>query len=200
MIHPDLFSSDQISSMAIFIPAFEAGFSPVFLNTLPAILLAGAGTSMAVSKAVNLIIFLGLLYFLLRKPAREFFTTRLAEVRATLQQAAKEKEGATAKMAELDARLSRLDTELGDIKSQAHGEAAAERERLQAEAQRDAEKIRVTSKREIESAKQIAMSELREFAATKAVDLAEQMIRRELKPEDDARLVQRMGQEMSKAS
>ncbi|MDQ3010234.1 MAG: ATP synthase F0 subunit B [Acidobacteriota bacterium] len=170
------------------------------MNTLPAILLAGAGTSMAVSKAVNLIIFLGLLYFLLRKPAREFFTTRLAEVRATLQQAAKEKEGATAKMAELDARLSRLDTELADIKSQAHREAAAERERLQAEAQRDAEKIRVTSKREIESAKQIAMSELREFAATKAVDLAEQMIRRELKPEDDARLVQRMGEEMSKAS
>jgi F0F1-type ATP synthase membrane subunit b/b' len=71
---------------------------------------------------------------------------------------------------------------------------------LQAEAQRDAEKIRVTSKREIESAKQIAMSELREFAATKAVDLAEQMIRRELKPEDDAKLVARMGEEMSKVS
>ncbi len=155
---------------------------------------------MAVSKAVNLVIFLGLLYFLLRKPAREFFTTRLAEVRATLQQAAKEKDAATAKMAELDGRLSRLDTELAEIKSQAQREAAAERERLQVEAQRDAEKIRVTSQREIESAKQIAMSELREFAATKAVDLAEQMIRRELKPEDDARLLQRMGEEMSKVS
>jgi F0F1-type ATP synthase membrane subunit b/b' len=117
-----------------------------------------------------------------------------------LQQAAKEKDAASAKMAELDARLSRLDTELADIKSQAQREAAAERERLQAEAQRDAEKIRVTSKREIESAKQIAMSELREFAATKAVDLAEQMIRRELKPEDDAKLVARMGEEMSKVS
>jgi F0F1-type ATP synthase membrane subunit b/b' len=44
------------------------------------------------------------------------------------------------------------------------------------------------------------MSELREFAATKSVDLAEQMIRRELKPEDDARLVARMGEEMSKVS
>ena len=192
MIHPDLFSSNQISSIALLIPAFS--------TSLPAVFLSGAGTSMVVSKAVNLVIFLGLLYFLLRKPAREFFTTRLAEVRATLQQAAKEKEAATAKMAELDARLSRLDTELADIKSQAQREAAAERERLQAEAQRDAEKIRVTSQREIESAKQIAMSELREFAATKAVDLAEQMIRRELKPEDDARLLQRMGEEMSKVS
>lgn len=192
MINLNLFSPDQLGSFALFIPAF--------FNTVPVVLLFVEGNLMAVSKAVNLIIFLGLLYFLLRKPAREFFTTRLAEVRATLQQAAKEKEAASAKMAELDARLSRLDTELADIKSQAQREAAAERERLQAEAQRDAEKIRVTAKREIESTKQIAMSELREFAATKAVDLAEQMIRRELKPEDDARLVARMGEEMSKVS
>lgn len=196
MIHPDLFSSNQISSIALLIP----GVLPGPLNVLPAIFLAGAGTSMVVSKAVNLVIFLGLLYFLLRKPAREFFATRLAEVRATLQQAAKEKEAATAKMAELDARLSRLDAELAEIKSQAQREAVAERERLQTEAQRDAEKIRATSHREIESAKQIAMSDLREFAATKAVDLAEQMIRRELKPEDDARLLARMGEEMSKVS
>lgn len=196
MIHPDLFSSNQISSIALLIP----GFLPDSISVLPGIFLAGAGTSMVVSKAVNLVIFLGLLYFLLRKPAREFFATRLAEVRATLQQAAKEKEAATAKMAELDARLSRLDAELAEIKSQAQREAVAERERLQAEAQRDAEKIRATSHREIESAKQIAMSDLREFAATKAVDLAEQMIRRELKPEDDARLLARMGEEMSKVS
>lgn len=196
MIHPDLFSSNQISSIALLIP----GVLPGPLNVLPAIFLASAGTSMVVSKAVNLVIFLGLLYFLLRKPAREFFATRLAEVRATLQQAAKEKEAATAKMAELDARLSRLDAELAEIKSQAQREAVAERERLQAEAQRDADKIRATSHREIESAKQIAMSDLREFAATKAVDLAEQMICRELKPEDDARLLARMGEEMSKVS
>lgn len=172
----------------------------VFSGDFLALLFAGEGSSLMVAKAVNLIIFLGLLYFLVRKPAREFFATRLAAVRATLQQAAKEKEAATAKMSELDARLNRVGDELAGIKSQAEREAVAERERLQAEAQRDAEKIRATALREIESAKQIAMSELREFAATKAVDLAEQMIRRELKPEDDARLVARMGEEMSKVS
>jgi len=192
MIHPDLFSPEQLGSLALFIPAFSDGPPALWL-------FAGAETLM-ISKAVNLIIFLGLLYFLLRKPARQFFTTRLAEVRATLQQAAKEKEAATAKMAELDARLGRLDAELADIKSQAQREAAAESERLRAEAERDAEKIRAMAQREIESAKQIALSELREFAATQAVDLAEQMIRRELKPEDDARLVARMGEEMSKVS
>jgi F0F1-type ATP synthase membrane subunit b/b' len=190
MIHPALFSAINLDSLALFTPAFSGGF--------PVLWLFAESETLMISKAVNLIIFLGLLYFLVRKPARRFFTTRLAEVRATLQQAAKEKEAAAAKMADLDARLGRLDTELAEIKSQSQREAEAERERLQAEAERDAEKIRATAKREIESAKQIAMSELREFAATQAVDLAEQMIRRDLKPEDDARLVARMGEEMSK--
>lgn len=190
-------NSNQFFSFAFFIPALlsglgDSGFHPV--------LLSGGASLMAISKAVNLALFLGFMYWALRKPAREFFAARLAEVRATLQKAAKEKEAATAKMAELDARLSRLDSELAEIKTQAQREATAEAERLKTEAQRDAEKIRATAQREIEAAKQIAMSDLREFAATKAVDLAEQIIRRELKPEDDAKLVQRMSEEMSKVS
>lgn len=168
-------------------------------SLVPALFVVSAGMA-ALSKLVNLTIFLGILIWLLRKPAKEFFATRLAQVRATLQQAAKEKELASAKMAELDVRLNRLDSEIAEIKAQAQREAQAERERLETEARRDIEKLRQSSQREIESAKQIAMSELREFAATKAVDLAEQMIRKELKPEDDAKLLQRMGEEMSKIS
>ncbi|MFN0109291.1 MAG: hypothetical protein ACKVZH_10600 [Blastocatellia bacterium] len=168
----------------------------LFSFAFPALLLAGAGMA-ALSKLVNLTIFLTILIWLVKKPAKEFFANRLAEVRATLQQAAKEKELASAKMAELDTRLNRLDSEVADIKTQAQREAIAERERLETESKRDIEKIRQGAQREIESAKQIAMSDLREFAATKAVDLAEQMIRKELKPEDDAKLLQRMGEEMS---
>lgn len=178
-------------SLALFVPAFS--------EALPILLSGGAGMA-AISKLFNLTIFLAFLIWVLRKPAKEFFSTRLAEVRATLQQAAKEKDAASAKMADLDARLSRLDSEIAEIKSQAQREAAAERERLENEAKRDLEKIRQSSQREIESAKQIAMTELREFAATKSVDLAEQLIRKELKPEDDAKLLARMGEEMSKVS
>lgn len=187
-----MIQTNQFCSLALFVPAL--------IDQLPLPLLAEGGIHPAVAKLVNLIIFLGLLYYLLRKPAREFFANRLAEVRATLQQAAREREAATAKMAELDARLNRLDVELTEIKSQAEREAAAERERLKTEAGRDAEKIRSMAQREIEAARQIAISDLREFAATKAVDLAEQIIRQELKPEDDARLLARMGEEMSKIS
>jgi F-type H+-transporting ATPase subunit b len=148
-------------------------------------------------KLINLLIFLGVLYLLLRRPAREFFARRLANVRQLLERAAKEKASASQKMAELDARLNRLDAEVATIREQSNREAAAERERMKTETERDLEKLRITTNREIESAKQIALSDLREFAATKSVELAEQIIRRELTPDDDARLLRQVSEELS---
>ena len=152
-----------------------------------------------VPKLVNLIIFLGLLYLLLRKPTREFFQRRLVEIRASLERAAKEKAAAEAKLAEINARLDRLDAELGEIRAQAEREAKAERERLEAAAREDAEKLRAMAQREIEAAKKGALVELKQFAAEKSVELAEQVIRRELTPEDDRRLFKRLSEEIQSA-
>jgi F-type H+-transporting ATPase subunit b len=179
----------QLRSVAFFVPAIF--FHPV--------LLAG-GLHPAIPKAVNLALFIGVLYYLLRKPVREFFTTRLAEVRITLDRAAKEKAGAEAKLNELNARLSRLDAEVAEIRSQAEREAQAERARLEAEAKADAEKLRLMAQREIEGAKQAALLRLRQYAAEQAVALAEQLIRRELTPQDDARLLQRVSEELTKVN
>lgn len=168
----------------------------------PPMLLATSGEWWVpiVAKAVNLILFFSVLYFLLRKPIREFFATRRAEVRATLDRAAQEKAAADEKMIALNARLNKLDNELADIRTQAEREAQAERVRMEAEAKVDAEKLRSLASREIEGAKQSALVQLREFTADKAVALAEQMIRKELTPQDDARLLQRVGAELTKVS
>lgn len=151
-------------------------------------------------KLVNLLIFLGILYLLLRRPLRQFFAQRLANVRQVLERAAKERANASEKMAELDARLNRLDAEVASIKEQAQREAVAERERMKAETERDIEKLRLTTSREIDAAKQVALADLREFAATKSVELAEQIIRRELTPEDDARLLRQVSDELDKVN
>jgi len=174
-------------------------FVSVLPNFHPLLLSGGFWTSpTGFPKLVNLAIFMTVLYLLLRKPTREFFRQRLASVRETLDRAAREKQEATAKMAELDARLNRLDADLREIGAQSDREAAAERARMGAEAKRDAEKVREMAAREVEAAKQVALADLRAFAATTAVDLAEQMIRREMTPADDAKLVARVGEEMSK--
>jgi F0F1-type ATP synthase membrane subunit b/b' len=182
--------SRQPRSLGIFVPAPLIEFHPL--------LIAEGGLHPGIPKAINLAIFITVLYLLLRKPAREFFARRFASVREMLEKAAREKKEAEAKMAEIDARLNHLDAEVAGIKAQAEREAAAERARMETEAKKDIERIRLSAQREIESAKQVAMADLRDFAAVKAVDLAEQMIRRELTPEDDAKLLQRVGDELSK--
>lgn len=181
----------QHCSFALFVPALP-NFHPLLLS-------GGFWTSpTGFPKLINLVVFLTILYLLLRKPTREFFRQRLASVRETLDKAAQEKHAATAKMAELDARLNRVDADLQEIGVQSDREAAAERARMDAEIRKDIEKIREMTAREVEAAKQVALADLRAFAATTAVDLAEQMIRREMTPADDAKLVARVGEEMSR--
>jgi F-type H+-transporting ATPase subunit b len=177
----------QLRSFALSVPAVF--FQPVLL---------AEGLHPAIPKTFNLALFLGVLYYLLRKPAREFFAARLAEVRATLDRAAREKAAAEAKMRELNERLNKLNDEVAAIRSQAEREAQAERARLEAEAKADAEKLRVTAQREIEGAKQAALAQLREFTASQSIELAEQLIRRELTPQDDAKLLRRVSEELSK--
>lgn len=162
------------------------------------IFLSGEGLNPAIPKAVNLLIFAGVMYYLLRKPTRDFFSARLRDVRTTLDRAARDREEATRKLSEIDQRLGRLDAELAEIKAQAEIEAKAEQARLEADARADAERLKMVAQREIEAAKQTALAELRQFTAEKSVDLAEQIIRRELTVNDDQRLV-RAGAEFDSA-
>lgn len=168
-------------------------YSPALLVSMMtnfSTILLSEGLNPAIPKAVNLIIFSLVLFYLLRKPTRAFFSNRLREVRGTLERAARDREEATKKMAEIDARLARLDVDLAEIKAQGDREAQAEEARLKADAAADAERLRLIAQREIEAAKQTALAELRTFAAEKSVDLAEQIIRRELTVDDDRKLVE----------
>lgn len=189
----DRFQNRCFSFAALIIPMTYIEFEPLFL------LSGGGGVHPAIAKAVNLALFAGVLYYLLRKPVRGFFEARLAEVRKMLERAAREKDEATQKMAELDARLNRLDADIAGIRAQAERESIAERERIKVETQRELEKVRATAVREIDAARQIALADLKEFTASKSVELAEQIIRRELTPDDDRKLIERAGNELSRA-
>ena len=144
----------------------------------------------------NVIVFFGILFILLRKPVRTFFTERFAQIRASLERAANEKAEAQSRIQAIDLRLANLDAEAAKIKVTAKQESAAETERLRTQTNAEIEKIKETAHREIESAKQVALVELRQYTAASAVTMAEQLIRQELSSDDDAALLQRAGAEM----
>ncbi len=145
--------------------------------------------SSTLARIVNLAIFVAALYFLLRKPLAEAFRARREGIRQQLMRAQEERNEALAKLEEVEGRLARLDAEVEAIRAQAQKEAAEERARIERSTEEDIRKLREQAQREIESASKAARAELRAYAAEQSVRMAEELIRREIKPEDDARLI-----------
>ena len=99
-------------------------------------------------KWINLVILLGGLVYLLRKPAREFFNTRKNEITSGLQRAQTAHDESARRMREIEQRLSRLSSEIESLRVQANAESAQEREKILDEAKRDVEEIGRASCRE----------------------------------------------------
>ena len=165
------------------------------VNLLSSVLLAATepetigGTPEWVPRTVNLIIFLGFLYFVLRKPLASFFAARAAAITAGIDKAKLEKEAAEAKLREVEARLSQLGAEQERIRAEAVSEADSEARRVADRATEEAAKIAEIAGREIDGALKNAKADLQKFAAEKSVELAETMIRREITEVDSSKLL-----------
>ena len=153
-------------------------------------------------KVLNLLVFVIFLIYILRNKIRigQVFNDRAASIVKELEQAKREKQESQERLAELEARLSRLDQEVADIREQAERESAREADRIRQTAAADAEKIKQTAQREIDGAMKAATGELRAFVAEQSVALAEGIIRREIKTEDNTRMVNRFIDDLSEVS
>lgn len=149
-------------------------------------------------KFVNLGIFVLILLYLLSRKVRlgAAFESRRETIRGELAQAQQERDAAIAKLKEVEERLAKLDSEVAAIQEQSRREAEAERQRIADSTRADGVKLQEQTKREIESAGKAARDELRRYTAEQSVRLAEEIIRRELRPEDDARLINRNIEEL----
>ena len=152
-------------------------------------------------KFVNLLIFVICAFFLHRRfgqPVREALRSRGERIKHDLARAQDERNQALAKLAEIEARFADLDAEVTAIKERAKVEGEAERERIQLATEAEISRIREQAKREIESAGKAARHELRRFAATENVRLAEEILKTEIGPDDDARLTSRSVRELGR--
>lgn len=140
-------------------------------------------------KFLNLAIFTAGAVYILRKP----ISAKLAERRTRIQQelvaAQAEREQALARLAEADALLDRLNTDVRAIREQANEEARIERRRLAASTTREMDKLKQQAQREMDTAGKLARKELREFLAQRSVEAARESIRNQMRPEDDTALI-----------
>lgn len=140
-------------------------------------------------KFVNLLLFAALMLYILKRPLSNALQARRETIKGELLTAQRERDEALVKLAEVQARLERLDSEVASIQQHSKSEAEAERERIARETEAEIQKLREQAQREIVGAGKVAKHELRRYAAQQSVQLAEELIRRDIRPDDDARLM-----------
>lgn len=163
---------------------------------------AGFLQNQTIWRVINLLVFVLVLVYIFRNKIRigQVFDNRAATIVKELEQARREKQEAEQKLAEVEARLSHLDAEVTRIRAAAEAEREREATRLSQAAAADAEKIRQMAQREIEGAMKAARTELRAFVAEQSVELAETIIRREIRPADNTRMLNQYIDELGEVS
>src|SRR4051794_41057818 len=141
-------------------------------------------------KFVNLAIFATGIYYLISKYVMPQMETRRQGIRRELMRAREERDAAQKKLTDVEARLARLDSEVEKLRENARKDSQNEIERIRKSTEEDAAKMREQARREVEAAGKTAMLELRRFAAERSIGIAEELIRREIRPEDDKRLIE----------
>lgn len=149
----------------------------------------GESVWVTLARLANFAILAGVLYALGRKPLAAHLAARRAQVRKDLVEAAALKQTATARLAEIEAKLAGLPAELEALRTRGAEELEAERARVRAAAEVERDRLIEQARREIESQTRAARAQLRAHAASLAVDVAEARLKDTLSPAEQAALI-----------
>jgi F-type H+-transporting ATPase subunit b len=144
---------------------------------------------------LNFVIIAAAIFWLSKKNLPGLFRNRTASIQKAMEEARQASEDANRRLAEIEARLSKLDTEIGGMRATAEKEAAAEEQRIKTTAAEDARKIVESAEQEITAAAKSARRELKAFAAELAVSLATKQI--QVDPATDQALLRNFAQQLS---
>lgn len=126
------------------------------------------------------VIFIALMYKILKKPLINAFVKRTADIEKALNEAVRAKEAAIAQMKEYEAKMAELEEELAVMKANSLKIAEQEREKMIADAEQSVAKMKQLAINMIEAETAKAKADLRKEIALVAASEAEKRIVKEL--------------------
>jgi F-type H+-transporting ATPase subunit b len=171
----------------------------VFLLLLPVVALASGegghaegGTVLKdfIYRCFNFALMVGLLAYFVTKPIRKGLKERTEDIRKTLADAQAAQEAAEAKHREYSEKLAKATEEIAGITEAIRREGELERDKILLAAKEMAVKIEKEAENKAYGVVAKARAELREEAARLAVDLAENLLKKQISAEDQKRLVE----------
>jgi len=125
----------------------------------------------------NFAVIAGVIFWACKKKLPGVFRARTASIQQAMAEARAASEDANRRLAEIESRLSRLDSEIGEMRGAAEKEGAAEEERIKAATAEEMQKVVASAEQEIAAAAKNARRDLREYAANLVVSMAEKQIK-----------------------
>lgn len=137
---------------------------------------------------VNFVLLLWILVRLARKPLSSYLVDRRNQIEQDMAEAARLKKEAEARHAEYESRLKALDKEIAALRQEMIDAGVAERDRIIADAQAKAERMRKDAQFLIDQQMKQLRIDLTREAVTAAVAAAEEQLRAQASPQDQERI------------
>ena len=133
---------------------------------------------------------MGLLYWLLAGKLKEFFVDRGKNIRKALEDAITAKEEAEKKFKEYELRLEKANEEIAKISDMIKAQGETEKQKIIEDARKTAEKMKEDTQARMEQEFKKAGSQLRAEAALLSVQMAEELLKKNLSAKDHEIMVQ----------
>jgi F0F1-type ATP synthase membrane subunit b/b' len=140
-------------------------------------------------KAVNLAVLVAIVYWAARKPIATGLANLAKTTRASFVASRTSAEEVEAAMAGQKRKITGLAQDLARMVAEARADVEREKQRAQTEAQAQAAKLLAATEQQIEQEVAKARTALRAELAAQTVKLAEELIRKQVSPEEQQRLV-----------
>ncbi|HJQ39589.1 MAG TPA: hypothetical protein VKB93_20795 [Thermoanaerobaculia bacterium] len=141
-------------------------------------------------KLANMLLFIGVLVYFVRKPLKSAMTERSAAIRRAAEEAKERRVKADQMAGEIQARLAAIENEVKAIHQRAEAEGEKQKRDLIAAAEAEAAKILQAARNEVDNRLKHARHELTEYAGELAAQRAEQLLRSTITEDDKSRLFQ----------
>lgn len=140
-------------------------------------------------RVMNFVVLVGALFFVAKKPVADALNGRIEDIKNNLDDLESKKEQAERTLAEYEKKIATMEDEAAKILSQYEEQGEAAKKRILDAAAASADKLKEQAKRNIEHEFQSAKQQLQAEVMTKALEKAEELVKKSISSEDQDRLV-----------
>jgi F-type H+-transporting ATPase subunit b len=140
-------------------------------------------------RLVNFAIIASVVVYFGRKPVRDFFANRSAEIAKSMQDSHEARERAVAALADMERKIKEMEAETGRMVADAQSRGEKDRQALVEEGRKVAQDVQAQVKQGIDMELHKAKSALAAEASLLSLDLAEGRIKEKISGQDHERIV-----------